>query len=183
MFWCRLMYPKLKKIGLRNHGECTGFGIAPQVLETEHSSKNFRYLKWMNSHLCKLFSGLCKGNPTPQNSRKWKRYSNYETLHFRYLNFFGERPSSKNLTQKNNRIRFSFLVGSMRKHLPLPSKMVSWKAPKENRTWIGKPINFWSVGISENERMSPPKKGPFQEKMNHLNQPLIFSGYSFVFRG
>ena len=61
---------KTKKIGLRNHGECTGFGIAPQVLETEHSSKNFRYLKWMNSHLCKLFSGLCKGNPTPQNSRK-----------------------------------------------------------------------------------------------------------------
>ena len=27
---------KTEKIGLRNHGECTGFGT-PQVLETEHS--------------------------------------------------------------------------------------------------------------------------------------------------
>ena len=33
--------------------------------------KMFRYLKWRNPHLCKLYGyGLCKGSfPTPQNSR------------------------------------------------------------------------------------------------------------------
>ena len=35
----------------------------------------------------------------------------------------------------------------------------------------------------ENRRMSPLKKGPFEQELTHLNQPLIFRGKLLVFGG
>ena len=45
-------------------------------------TKHFRYLKWRNPHLYKLYGySLCKGNPTPKTAKNKVQ----ETLHFRYL--------------------------------------------------------------------------------------------------
>ena len=50
----------------------------PYWLDTKH----FRYLKWRNPHLYKLYGyGLCKEKPTPKIAKKKVQ----ETLHFRYL--------------------------------------------------------------------------------------------------
>ena len=47
-------------------------------------TKLFRYQKWRNPHLYKLYGyGLCKGKPNP----KIAGYKVQETLHFRYLKF------------------------------------------------------------------------------------------------
>ena len=44
-------------------------------------TKYFRYLKWRNPHLYKLYgSGLCKGMPIPKAAL-------FQYLHFRYLKF------------------------------------------------------------------------------------------------
>ena len=57
-------------------------------------TNHFRYLKWRNPHLYKLYGyGLCKGKPTPKNSRTMPVLQ--ETLHFRYLqHFWSSAPAS-----------------------------------------------------------------------------------------
>ena len=69
-------------------------GRPPSTLKPPPLTKLFRYLKWGNPHLYKLYGyGLCKGvSPTPKIA-KHKVLS--ETLHFRYLKFLVTRPSQR----------------------------------------------------------------------------------------
>ncbi len=56
-------------------------------------TKHFRYLKWRNPHLYKLYGyGLCKGKPT--------------YLHFRYLKFLVKMSSSQGLIARD----FSYIT-------------------------------------------------------------------------
>ena len=61
--------------------EChKGFQVIGQ--KWHYITKNFRYLKWRNPHLFKLYGyGLCKGNPISKTAENKVQ----ETLHFRYL--------------------------------------------------------------------------------------------------
>ena len=80
---------KCRQIDRSSHGSVMAtfcrHRFAMQILGP---TRLFRYLKWRNPHLYKLYgSGLCKGKPIPQIAPN-KVFS--ETLHFGYLRLFGE---------------------------------------------------------------------------------------------